>query len=124
MDPGSNVANRYEAAVFNFEGTAEQKKSSVGPQNLRQWKAPHCKSSAYQPEIINLTVYLARGSDDGPYELQFLDTKNNVLASATSKAAIDKGLTSFTVIVDLSKFAPGEYSVRSRKLPERSVAYI
>ncbi len=114
-DPGSKVANRYEAAVFNFEGTAEE-------EVVRGAEPPPVQSPALQKQrlparVINLTVYLARGSDDGPYELQFLDTKNNVLASATSKAVIDKGLTSFTAIVDLSKLLPGEYSVRSRMLP-------
>ena len=112
---GQNEPNRYEAAVFNFEG-ADAERVVRGAAEPPPMEHPPSKSQRLPAKIIDLTVYLARGSDDGEYQLQFVDVQNAVRASVAAKAAIDKGLTSFTVVIDLSKFAPGEYSVRSRKL--------
>jgi hypothetical protein len=116
--PGTQRPHRYQAAVFNFEGADDERvlrgTETPPPERLSP------KDQRLPARIVDLTVYLAGGSDDGEYQLQFLDGHNTVLASAEARAQIDKGRTHYTAVVDLSKFAPGEYAVRSRKWPNGS----
>ena len=67
---------------------------------------------------VDLTVYLPRGSEDGEYQLQFLNSRDDVILSTKAQAAITRGLTEFSVPVDLTKISPGTYTVRSRRLPD------
>lgn len=67
---------------------------------------------------VDLTVYLPRGSDEGDYQLEMLDSQDDVVISANGKAVIDRGLTRFTTAIDLAKIPPGTYQVKSRRVPD------
>jgi hypothetical protein len=100
----------YPAAVLNLEGTLRStEKGGSGNQPGIQ-RLPR--------RAVELTVYLPRGSEDGNYEFELLDSHNGVLLSAMGNAKIERGLTRFIVVVDLLKVSPGIYTVRSRRMPE------
>jgi len=112
--PITNVATEtpaYPAAVLNLEGVSTtrsaEKNTSTGVQ-----------IQTLPRRTVDLTVYLPRGSEDGRYQLEFLNSQGEVLLSATSQALITRGLTEFSTPVDLTKIAAGTYTVRSRRLPE------
>jgi hypothetical protein len=106
----SPPATVYPAAVLNLESTLRSGESGAvrGTQTGMQ---------VLPRRALELTVYLPRGSEEGDYEFELLDSHNAVLVSATGRAEIDRGLTRFTTVVDLAKLLPGTYSARSRRLP-------
>ena len=65
---------------------------------------------------LELIVELPVGSKAGPYEVQLKKDSRTLLTSA-SEAAIKDGTTSFAVRVNLSAFAPGDYSIVVRQVP-------
>jgi hypothetical protein len=101
----------YPAAVLNLEGVSTtrsaEKNTSTGPVQIQ----------TLPRRIVDLTVYLPRGSEDGQYQLEFLSARDEVLLSSTARAVITRGLTEFSMLLDLTKIAPGTYTVRSRRLP-------
>lgn len=103
----------YPAAVLNLEGvstTRSAEKNTVGTGGARIQTLPRRR--------VDLTVYLPRGSEDGQYQLQFLNAQDEVLLSASAQAVITRGLTEFSTPLDLAKVAAGTYTVRSRRLPD------
>jgi hypothetical protein len=101
----------YPAAVLNLgiSSTRSADENARSAQQAPVQRLPHRR--------VDLTVYLPRGSEDGEYQLEVLDSQSAVLISTSGKAAIDRGLTSFTTSLDLQKMAPGKYIVRSRRIP-------
>lgn len=102
----------YVAAVLNLEGTStvrSAEKSATGNQVQIQ---------TLPRRAVDLTVYLPRGSEDGQYQLQFLDSHGGIALSVRGQAKITRGLTEFTTPVDFVKTPPGTYTVRSRRLPD------
>lgn len=108
---------QYDAAVFNFEGSPQ---GNVVRGESPNRGATNAKVQHLPAKKIALTIYLPRGSDEGEYAFEFLDTNEAVRDSATAHAVIDRGLTRFEIVMDLSKFQVGEYAVRSRRLPDGS----
>jgi hypothetical protein len=102
----------YPAAVLNLEGVSTtrsaEKNTSSGPVQIQ----------TLPRRRVDLTVYLPRGSEDGQYQLEFLNARHEVLLSSTAQAVITRGLTEFATPLDLTKIAPGTYTVRSRRLPD------
>ena len=102
----------YPAAVLNLEGVSTtrsaEKNTSSSPVQIQ----------TLPRRAVDLTVYLPRGSEDGRYQLEFLNARDEVLLSATAQAVIARGLTEFSTTLDLTKMAPGTYTVRSRRLPD------
>ena len=65
---------------------------------------------------VELTIELPVGSKAGAYEFQ-LRRQNQPVISTSSTAAIRAGSTTFSVRLDLSKLAPGMYSMYVRQVP-------
>ena len=65
---------------------------------------------------VELTIELPVGSKAGAYEFQ-LRRQNQPVISTSSTAAIRDGSTTFSVRLDLSKLAPGMYSMYVRQVP-------
>jgi hypothetical protein len=119
VQPQKNPATAkdvYVAAVFNFEATSNER--SVSDDSRASDSPSISKVQKLPRRAVELTVYLARGSEDGEYQLELLDSRDRVKISTKGQAAIDKGLTRFTTVVNLLNVVPGEYTVRSRRLPD------
>ncbi|MGI9072562.1 MAG: hypothetical protein ACR2JB_14910 [Bryobacteraceae bacterium] len=102
----------YPAAVLNLEGTSTTRsaeKSATGSAVQIQ---------TLPRRAVDLTVYLPRGSDDGEYQLEFLNSQDQTVLSAKGQANIARGLTQFTTPVNLLKIPPGTYMFRSRRVPD------
>lgn len=74
-----------------------------------------------QPIVLDrqpqeLTVQLPIGSKAGEYQLQ-LKRSDNPVVSTAAEAKITNGTTTFTVKLDLSHVAPGNYSIVVRQVP-------
>jgi hypothetical protein len=65
---------------------------------------------------VELTIQLPVGSKAGAYEFQ-LRRQDQPVISTSATAAIREGSTTFTVRLDLSKLAPGMYSMYVRQVP-------
>jgi hypothetical protein len=65
---------------------------------------------------VELTIQLPVGSKAGEYEFQ-LRREGQPVVSASATAAIREGSTAFSVRLDLSKLAPGMYSMYVRQVP-------
>jgi hypothetical protein len=65
---------------------------------------------------LDLTIELPTGSKAGAYELQ-LKMNGRTVVSAGGNAEIQNGTTAFTARVNLSKLAPGNYSMVIRQVP-------
>ena len=102
----------YPAAILNLEGVSTTRSGEKSP------NGSHVQIQTLPRRAVDLTVYLPRGSEDGEYQLQFLNSRDYVLLSTRAQAAITRGLTEFLVPVDLTKILPGMYTVRSRRLPD------
>jgi hypothetical protein len=102
----------YPAAVLNLEGVSTTRSAEKSP------AGGPVQIQTLPRRAVDLTVYLPRGSEDGEYQLEFLNSRDDVLLSARAQAAITRGLTEFSTPVDLTKFPPGTYTVRSRRLPD------
>lgn len=108
----TTAKSAYPAAVLNFEGTSTtrsgQKRATGTPLQIQ----------TLPRRAIDLTVYLPRGSEDGEYQLEFLNSRDDIVLSVRGQANITRGLTQFTAPVDLVKIPPGTYAVRFRRLPD------
>lgn len=102
----------YAAAVLNLEGVSKTRSAE------KNTGASGAQVQTLPRRTVDLTVYLPRGSEDGRYQLEFLNAQDEVLLSASAQAVITRGLTEFSTPLDLSKIAPGTYTVRSRHLPD------
>lgn len=112
--PITNIARQtpaYPAAVLNLEGVSTTRSAEKNTSGAVQIQT-------LPRRAVDLTVYLPRGSEDGQYQLEFLNSRDEVLLSATARAVITRGLTEFSTPLDLTKIAPGTYAVRSRRLPD------
>ncbi len=67
-----------------------------------------------EPE--ELTIRLPFGSEAGEYDIQILKADDAVLLSLKEAARLVDGVTSIKTKIDLSKFAPGEYKLRVRRV--------
>jgi hypothetical protein len=66
---------------------------------------------------LDLTIYLPFGSEPGKYEAQ-LRKSGQTLVTVTDNAVVTKqGSTDLHVKVDLSKYAPGDYTLAIRQSP-------
>jgi hypothetical protein len=110
VPPGPQTPTRPTAAILNLEGTLRSAEKGGDGSEAGIQRLPR--------RAVELTVYLPRGSEDGDYALELLDSHNGMLLSAAGKAQIERGLTRFTVFVDLVKVSPGTYTVRSRRVPD------
>ena len=102
----------YPAAILNLEGVATTRSGE------KTANSGQVQIQTLPRRAVDLTVYLPRGSEDGEYQLQFLNSRDDVLLSTKAQAVITRGLTEFSVAVDLTKISPGTYTVRSRRLPD------
>lgn len=102
----------YPAAVLNLEGVSTTRSAEKNP------PGGSVQIQTLPRRRVDLTVYLPRGSEDGQYQLEFLNSQDEILLSATAQAVITRGLTEFSTPLDLAKIAPGTYTVRSRRLPD------
>ena len=97
-------------AMMNFAATSAARGPSGGSD------APPAIQE-YPREPLILSIGLPRGSESGFYEFELLQ-QSNVVARASGKAAISKGLTTFSLRLDLSLLKAGEYDARVRHLPD------
>lgn len=102
----------FPAAVLNLEGVSTTRSAEKNP------SGGAVQVQTLPRRAVDLTVYLPRGSEDGEYQLEFLNSRDDILLSARGHAAIARGLTEFSTPVDLTRFQPGTYTVRSRRLPD------
>jgi hypothetical protein len=70
----------------------------------------------FEREPEELTVNLPVGSKAGTYEFGLLKG-DRAIVSTHADAQIHNGTTAFIVRIDLSKVAPGEYSMNVRRVP-------
>jgi hypothetical protein len=66
---------------------------------------------------LDLTIELPIGSKAGAYELQ-LKMDDRTMISAAGNAEIQNGTTAFTVRMNISALAPGNYSMVIRQVPQ------
>lgn len=102
----------FPAAVLNLEGVSSTRSAEKNP------SGGAVQIQTLPRRAVDLTVYLPRGSEDGEYQLEFLNSRDDVLSSTKAQATITRGLTEFSIPLDLTKFPPGTYTVRSRRLPD------
>lgn len=74
-------------------------------------------------EPKELTIRLPVGSRIGTYEFQIRDAAGQAIIAKQTEAAIHDGVTELTVLLDLSQFASGNYSIRVRRIPFDWVYY-
>jgi hypothetical protein len=72
----------------------------------------------YPREPLTLSIGLPRGSEGGSYQFELRRPVNGVVVvSGSGTATISKGLTTFSLWLDLSKIPAGTYDARVRHLP-------
>jgi hypothetical protein len=72
----------------------------------------------YPREPLTLSIGLPRGSESGNYEFELRRSIDGVVVvRGSGMAAISKGLTTFSLWLDLSKIPAGTYRARVRHLP-------
>jgi hypothetical protein len=91
-------------AMMNFAATSAARGPSAG-------SAAPPAIQEYPREPLILSVGLPRGSQSGTYELELLQ-ESNVVARGTGEATISKGLTTFSLQLDLSRLKAGVYDAR------------
>ena len=64
-----------------------------------------------------LSIRLPFPSRSGPYDVRIEDAAHRPLRSASGEASILNGTTTITVMLDLSKLEPGNYSMCIRRVP-------
>ncbi|MGI9071786.1 MAG: hypothetical protein ACR2JB_10855 [Bryobacteraceae bacterium] len=64
-----------------------------------------------------LTIQLPVGSKAGKYEFQLRDQADRVIVTKSAVAAINGGVTTFLIRVDLSGLHPGQYKMEVRQVP-------
>jgi hypothetical protein len=97
-------------AMMNFAATSVARGSSgasEAPPTIQE----------YPREPLILSIGLPRGSESGTYEFELLQ-QSNVVAKGSGEATISKGLTTFSLRLDLSHLKAGAYDARVRHLPE------
>jgi hypothetical protein len=97
-------------AMMNFAATSVARGPSGGSD------AP-AAIQEYPREPLILTIGLPRGSESGAYEFELLQ-ESSVVARGSGKATVSKGLTTFSLRLDLSPFKAGAYDARVRHLPD------
>jgi hypothetical protein len=102
--------NNTARAMMNFAATSAARGSSAGSD------APPAIQE-YPREPLILSVGLPRGSESGSYEFELLQ-ESNVVAKGSGEATISKGLTTFSLRLDLSRLKAGAYDARVRHLPD------
>lgn len=117
---GLFFANRQQRAVVperpqNAE-VAYNKMTIDIPAMTRSDAARASSPIAFERRPEEVTVNLPVGSKAGPYEFRFLKADQAVV-SARADAEIHNGTTAFTVKIDLSKVALGNYSMSVRQVP-------
>jgi hypothetical protein len=97
-------------AMMNFAATSPARGPSRGsdtPPAIQE----------YTREPLILSIGLPRGSESGSYEFELLQ-ESNVVARGSGRATISRGLTTFSLRLDLSKLKAGAYDARVRHLPD------
>jgi hypothetical protein len=72
--------------------------------------APHLRRA-----VLDITIKLPIGTEDGPYAVQFRTHLDQPLANATGTATWDGSAETLTARVDLHNLAPGEYTLAIRR---------
>jgi hypothetical protein len=72
----------------------------------------------YPREPLVVSIGLPRGSESGDYQFELRQPANDaVVLRGSGTATISKGLTTFSLLLDLSKIPSGTYDARVRHLP-------
>lgn len=94
--------------------------------DLRNWsgertaggsKSSHTMSAELHRWRTSLVVYLPLGSEPGKYEMEILRKNSKAELTMTGVARIENENTVLRIQVDLSKLAPGQYSLGVRQPP-------
>lgn len=102
------VAISYVPAALNLKDASEVR----GDANTSNREIP-----TVPRQHLELTVILPFGTEAGVYQFAFKDASGHVLASGQANATLQKGTTEFTVRVDLSNVASGDYRFQWRHEP-------
>ena len=86
------------------------------PAITRSEATPTNSPIAFERKPEEVTVDLPVGSKAGPYEFRLMKGNQSVV-SAHANGEIHGGTTAFTVRIDLSKVASGNYSMSIRQVP-------
>jgi hypothetical protein len=86
------------------------------PSMTRSEDARASSPIAFDRKPLELTVNLPVGSKAGEYEFRFLKV-DQAVAAAHAEAQIRRGVTAFTVKIDLSKVSAGSYAISVRNPP-------
>jgi hypothetical protein len=73
--------------------------------------------------VKHLTVYLALGSIEGPYELRVVTTAGGVVFATNGVASLKDGVTSIETAADLSSAPSGQYVFQIRRLTSEWNSY-
>ena len=97
-------------AMMNFAATSAVRGPSGGSD-----APPAIQEYPREPLVLN--IGLPRGSESGTYEFELLQ-ESSVVARGSGRATISKGLTTFSLRLDLSPLKAGAYDARVRHLPD------
>ena len=95
-------------AVLDFRNRTV--KRSDREQNPGEPVAPHLKRA-----LLNLSIILPIGVEDGLYSVQFLSPFGDSVVNVEGKAAWDGSAETLVTAVDLRNLAPGEYILAVRR---------
>jgi hypothetical protein len=98
----------YEPAILDFRDTSPKRGAETATPRRGPWSLPNRR--------LDLTIYLPFGSEPENYEVRLSKT-GQTLVTVQGKAQINQGNTLLRVRLDLSRYAPGSYSIGIRQPP-------
>ena len=99
--------NQVVKATLDYRNSAVER--SARAQSHNHGEIPHLKRV-----LLNLTIKLPIGMEDGPYSVQFRTHLGQPVANATGTAVWDGSAETLTTTIDLRNVKSGEYKVAVR----------
>ena len=99
-------ANLVLKATLDFQKTTVDRGPAQPPKPA---EIPHLKRA-----LLNLTIKLPMGMEDGTYSVQFRTALNQSVANTTGLAAWDGSAETLTATIDLRNLKPGLYKLAIR----------
>lgn len=77
--------------------------------------APRPKALTLERGLVNVTIQLPIGAEDGRYGVQLLDSEHRPVVTSTGEAGLRNYVTTFDVRLDLAVLKPGNYQLAVRR---------
>src|SRR6266700_2510697 len=98
-----NSANLVLKATLDFQKTTVERGPAQPPKPA---EIPHLKRA-----LLNLTIKLPLGMEDGMYSVQFRTALDQSVVNATGMATWDGSAETLTTTIDLRNRTPGPYKL-------------